>query len=35
VNYFDQLAVAPGNTGLIVGNVGDPRTFGGMVKPTF
>ncbi|KPF88905.1 TonB-dependent receptor [Novosphingobium sp. AAP93] len=35
VNYFDQLAVAPGSTGLIVGNVGDPRTFGGTVKLTF
>jgi iron complex outermembrane recepter protein len=35
VNYFDQLAVASGNTGLIVGNVGDPRTFGGTVKLTF
>jgi iron complex outermembrane receptor protein len=35
VNYIDQLAVAPGNTGLIVGNVGDPRTFGGTIKLTF
>ncbi len=35
VNYYDQLAVAPGNTGLIVGNIGDPRTFGGTVKITF
>ncbi|WP_295524766.1 TonB-dependent receptor [Novosphingobium sp. Chol11] len=35
VRYFDQLAVGPGNTGLIVGNVGDPRTFGGTVKFTF
>jgi iron complex outermembrane receptor protein len=35
VQYFDQLAVAPGNTGLIVGNIGDPRTFGGTVKLTF
>jgi iron complex outermembrane receptor protein len=35
VNYFDQLAVASGNTGLIVGNIGDPRTFGGTVKLTF
>ncbi|KUR71284.1 TonB-dependent receptor [Novosphingobium fuchskuhlense] len=33
--YFDQLAVASGNTGLIVGNLGDPRTFGGTVKLTF
>ncbi|OYU37099.1 TonB-dependent receptor [Novosphingobium sp. PASSN1] len=35
VNYIEQLAVAPGNTGLIVGNVGDPRTFGGTIKLTF
>ncbi|WP_421847408.1 TonB-dependent receptor [Novosphingobium sp.] len=35
VNYYDQLAVASGNTGLIVGNIGDPRTFGGTVKLTF
>lgn len=28
VGYFEQLAVASGNTGLIVGSVGDPRTFG-------
>ncbi|WP_298166981.1 TonB-dependent receptor [Novosphingobium sp.] len=35
VNYYDQLAVAPGSTGLIVGNIGDPRTFGGTVKVTF
>ncbi|MEI6641621.1 MAG: TonB-dependent receptor [Novosphingobium sp.] len=35
VQYFDQLAVASGNTGLIVGNLGDPRTFGGTVKLTF
>jgi len=35
VNYIDQLAVASGSTGLIVGNVGDPRTFGGTVKVSF
>lgn len=35
VSYIDQLAVAPGSTGLIVGNVGDPRTFGGTLKLTF
>ncbi|MEO0032607.1 MAG: hypothetical protein RIS94_2365 [Pseudomonadota bacterium] len=35
VHYFDQLAVASGNTGLIVGQVGDPRTFGGTIKLTF
>ncbi len=27
-NYFDLLTAAPGNTGLIVGQPGDPRTFG-------
>ncbi|MBX3595102.1 TonB-dependent receptor [Sphingomonas sp.] len=26
--YFDVLATTPGNTGLIAGNVGDPRTYG-------
>eukprot|EP01037_Dinobryon_pediforme_P004477 gene4477-4523_t len=29
VEYFQQLAVAPGNTGLIAGQPGDPRTYGG------
>ena len=28
VDYFEQLAVASGNTGLIVGQPGDPRTYG-------
>ena len=27
-NYFDLLSAAPGNTGLIVGQPGDPRTVG-------
>ncbi len=27
-NYFEQLAVPSGNTGLIVGQPGDPRTYG-------
>ena len=27
-NYFDLLSAAPGNSGLYVGQVGDPRTFG-------
>src|SRR5262249_7736548 len=27
-NYFDLLSAAPGNSGLIVGQPGDPRTFG-------
>lgn len=35
VHYFEQLAVASGNTGLIVGQPGDPRTFGGTIKVTF
>ena len=26
--YFEQLAVGPGNTGLIAGQPGDPRTYG-------
>ena len=26
--YFDFLTAAPGSTGLIVGQPGDPRTFG-------
>ncbi|MEQ7873794.1 TonB-dependent receptor [Sphingomonas sp. ASV193] len=33
--YFEQLAVASGNTGLIVGQPGDPRTFGVTVKKLF
>ena len=35
VKYFEQLAVASGNTGLIVGNPGDPRTWGATVKVEF
>ena len=27
-NYFEQLAVTPGSTGLIAGQPGDPRTWG-------
>jgi iron complex outermembrane receptor protein len=27
-NYFELLNAAPGNTGLYVGQPGDPRTFG-------
>jgi iron complex outermembrane receptor protein len=27
-NYFDLMTAAPGNTGLIVGQPGDPRTLG-------
>ncbi|MBN8500780.1 MAG: TonB-dependent receptor [Sphingomonadales bacterium] len=35
VDYFDQLAVPSGNTGLIVGSPGDPRTWGGTIKIEF
>jgi len=35
VNYFEQLAVPSGNTGLIVGQPGDPRTWGGTIKIEF
>jgi iron complex outermembrane recepter protein len=35
VGYFQQLAVASGNTGLIVGQLGDPRTFGGTIRTAF
>jgi iron complex outermembrane receptor protein len=34
-NYIDLLQVPSGNTGLIVGNPGDPRTFGATVKYAF
>jgi len=34
-NYFEQLMVGPGNTGLIVGLPGDPRTWGATVKVAF
>lgn len=40
-NAFDQdyaellLAGTGGNTGLIAGQIGDPRTFGGTIKATF
>lgn len=33
--YFDVLATTPGNTGLISGNVGDPRTYGVTVGLSF
>ncbi|WP_176591610.1 TonB-dependent receptor [Sphingobium sp. EM0848] len=35
VNYIDNLQVAPGNTGLIAGTPGDPRTWGGTMKFSF
>jgi iron complex outermembrane receptor protein len=31
-NYFDLLTAQPGNSGLIVGQPGDPRTFGVTVR---
>ena len=34
-NYIDQLFVGPGNTGLITGLPGDPRTWGGTLKVNF
>jgi len=33
--YFEQLVFGPGNTGLIAGNVGDPRTWGGTIRFEF
>lgn len=35
VDYIELLQVAPGNTGLIAGQVGDARTWGGTVKFSF
>jgi len=34
-NYFEQLFVGPGNTGLIAGLPGDPRTWGATALITF
>jgi iron complex outermembrane receptor protein len=34
-DYFEQLFVAPGNTGLIAGLPGDPRTWGATVSAAF
>ncbi len=34
-NYFEQLFVGPGNTGLIAGLPGDPRTWGATASLTF
>ncbi len=34
-DYFDLLSAAPGNTGLYVGQPGDPRTFGVTLRMTF
>jgi iron complex outermembrane receptor protein len=35
VDYFEQLSVPSGNTGLIVGQPGDPRTWGLTAKIEF
>ena len=35
IDYLEQLAVPSGNTGLIVGSPGDPRTWGGTIKIEF
>ncbi|QMW22623.1 TonB-dependent receptor [Sandaracinobacteroides saxicola] len=35
VNYFEFLTAAPASTGLIVGQPGDPRTWGATVKLRF
>ena len=32
---LEQLQIAPNSAGLVVGNLGDPRTFGGTVKIQF
>ncbi|WP_285710715.1 TonB-dependent receptor [Erythrobacter oryzae] len=34
-DYFEQLFIAPGNTGLIAGLPGDPRTWGATVSVAF
>ena len=34
-HYFEQLQVPSGNTGLIVGNLGDPRTYGLTIQAQF
>jgi len=34
-DYFESLAVTPGNTGLISAQLGDPRTWGGTIKLSF
>ena len=35
VHYLEQLQIAPNSVGLVVGNVGDPQTWGGTVKVGF
>ncbi len=34
-DYFESLAVTPGNTGLISAQLGDPQTWGGTIKFSF
>ena len=34
-NYFESLAVTPGNTGLISAQLADPRTWGGTIRFEF
>ncbi|TKD49944.1 TonB-dependent receptor [Sphingomonas baiyangensis] len=33
--YFEQLATTPGSTGLVAGQPGDPRTWGGTIRFDF
>ena len=33
--YLEQLQIAPNSVGLVVGNLGDPRSFGGTVQLRF
>ncbi|HET9642716.1 MAG TPA: TonB-dependent receptor, partial [Burkholderiaceae bacterium] len=33
--YLEQLQIAPNSVGLVVGNLGDPRTYGGTIKFQF
>lgn len=35
IHYYEVLATTPGNTGLIAGNVGDPRTYGITLSKSF
>jgi iron complex outermembrane recepter protein len=35
VDFIETLQVAPGNVGLIAGQPGDPRTWGGTIKASF
>jgi iron complex outermembrane receptor protein len=35
VTYFEQYQIAPNSVGLVVGNIGDPRTFGATLKLTY